>query len=118
MIRPAQEAEGVAAAWLRRLAFDDAKATSAAADGGVDGRTGQRLVQVVERIEGLWGHLLTLRQPAARDRYRSRLSFYGVPQPALTLRVRIDEVLAMPFFAPLMENPGGQRFAVADGNRG
>lgn len=74
--------------------------------------------QLVQRINELWDHLGTLRQTAARSRYRSRLSFYGVPDEALTLEVTINGKFAVPFFAALIENPAGQRFAVTEGVTG
>ncbi len=74
--------------------------------------------RLVERVEEVWDHLGTLRQPAARERYRGRLDFYGVPNEALTLEVSIHGKFAVPFFAALIENPAGQRFAVAEGVTG
>jgi hypothetical protein len=74
--------------------------------------------RLVESIEELWDHLGTLRQPAARERYRGRLGFHGVPNEALTLDVSVDGVFALPFFAALIESDAGQRFAVAEGVTG
>jgi hypothetical protein len=73
---------------------------------------------LVSRIEELWDHLLTLHQPAAVERDWNRLSTFGVPREALTLRVTSDRKFALPFFAALIENPAGQRFAIAEGVAG
>jgi hypothetical protein len=74
--------------------------------------------ELVGRIEADWGHLTSLHQPAAVQRHWARLSHFGVPKGVLSLRVKNEGLFVLPFFAGLIENPGGQRFAVADGVTG
>jgi hypothetical protein len=65
-----------------------------------------------------WDHLASLNQPAAIQRARATLNRYAVPSQALTLKVTVGTVFAMPYFAGLIENPGGNRVDVVEGVAG
>jgi hypothetical protein len=74
--------------------------------------------ELVSQVKDLWGHLWTVHQPAAVERDWGRLSRFGVPRDASTLRVSLDSQFVLPFFAALIENPAGRRIAVAEGATG
>lgn len=86
--------------------------------GHINIRERYEAAELVDQVEENWQHLSTLHQPAAVNRYWDQLGFYGVPRGVLNLRVNQAGVFALPFFAALIENPGGQRFAVAEGVSG
>jgi hypothetical protein len=75
-------------------------------------------VEVKGYVDRSWDRLCSPGQPAARAETQHRLSEYGVPPQARTLRVTITGEFALPVFTALVAGPGGNRVTVVEGVTG
>ncbi|HVW32536.1 MAG TPA: restriction endonuclease [Acidimicrobiia bacterium] len=95
-IRSPDDAEQVAAEWMRHLGFGDARCTGAGADGGVDVRSSEAVAQVKAQLSPVGRPELQALYGVARSEGRTPLFFSLMSYTAAAL-TWADEV-AMPLF--------------------
>ena len=95
-IRSPDDAEQVAAEWMRHLGFEDARCTGSGADGGVDVRSSEAVAQVKAQLSPVGRPELQALYGVARSEGRTPLFFSLMSYTAAAL-TWADEV-AMPLF--------------------
>ena len=121
-IRSPDDAEQVAAEWMRHLGFEDARCTGAGTDGGVDVRSREAVAQVKAQLTPVGRPELQALYGVARSEGRQSLFFSLMSYTAAAL-TWADEV-GMPLFrfdhAGLVEpvNVSAEALLVAAGGPG